>query len=110
MRSSIDIHVKKAEGSSPLSHLFAQGHNSAELLHTGPPAVREQFARAVAALPGGRVIEDGWRPRKVVFAILLKKGQQFTPDTLVPFSQVTLAHAARSLGNSESRPRSSASL
>jgi uncharacterized protein (TIGR04141 family) len=93
------IHVKKAEASAPLSHLFAQGHNSAELLHKGPPVVREQFARAVAALPRGRVIEEGWRPQKVVFAILLKKGQLLTPDTLFPFSQVTLAHAARSLGN-----------
>lgn len=93
------IHVKKAEGSAPLSHLFTQGHNSAELLHKGPADIREQFARAVAALPGGRVIDAGWRPQKVVYAILLKKGQPLTPDTLFPFSQVTLAHAARSLGN-----------
>jgi uncharacterized protein (TIGR04141 family) len=51
------------------------------------------------ALPCGRVIENGWRPQKVVYAILLKKGKELTPDTLFPFSQVTLAHAARSLGN-----------
>jgi uncharacterized protein (TIGR04141 family) len=92
------IHVKQAEGSAPLSHLFAQGHNSAELLHRGPAIIREQFARAVNAFPHGRVIDDEWRPETVVYAIRMKNGKQLTPDTLFPFSQVTLAHAAKSLG------------
>jgi uncharacterized protein (TIGR04141 family) len=33
-----------------------------------------------------------------VYAILLPKGKQLRPDTLFPFSQATLAHAARILG------------
>jgi uncharacterized protein (TIGR04141 family) len=92
------IHVKQAEGSAPLSHLFAQGHNAAELLHKGPAIIREQFGLAVKALPHGRVIDDDWRPRTVVYAIRMKNGKELTPDTLFPFSQVTLAHAAQSLG------------
>jgi uncharacterized protein (TIGR04141 family) len=92
------IHVKQAEGSAPLSHLFAQGHNAAELLHKGPAIIREQFGLAVKALPHGRVIDDEWRPRTVVYAIRMKNGKDLTPDTLFPFSQVTLAHAAQSLG------------
>jgi hypothetical protein len=34
----------------------------------------------------------------VVYAILMGNGKQFTADTLFPFSQATLAHAARILG------------
>jgi uncharacterized protein (TIGR04141 family) len=33
----------------------------------------------------------------VVFAILLKNGEELTAATLFPFSQVTLAHASRML-------------
>jgi uncharacterized protein (TIGR04141 family) len=36
-------------------------------------------------------------PKKIVFAILLKDGEMLTPETLFPFSQVTLAHTARTL-------------
>ena len=39
-----------------------------------------------------------FKPTKVVYAILLENGKQLTPDTLFPFSQATLAHAARILG------------
>ena len=45
----------------------------------------------------GRVIGDDFEPKKIVFAILLKDGEDLTPDTLFPFSQVTLASAARIL-------------
>jgi uncharacterized protein (TIGR04141 family) len=37
-------------------------------------------------------------PTKVVYAILMPKGRELTPGTLFPFSQATLAHAARILG------------
>ena len=33
-----------------------------------------------------------------MYAILMENGRQLTPDTLFPFSQATLAHAARILG------------
>jgi uncharacterized protein (TIGR04141 family) len=92
------IHVKRAEGSAPLSHLFSQGLISAQSLVAGPSAVLERFVRTVAALPHGRSLAADFKPTKVVYAILLPKGKQLTPDTLFPFSQATLAHAARILG------------
>jgi uncharacterized protein (TIGR04141 family) len=93
------IHVKRAKGSAPLSHLFSQGLVSAQSLIAGPPAVRQRFIDTVAALPGGRILPADFKPGKVVYAILMDNGRQLTPDTLFPFSQATLAHAARILGN-----------
>jgi uncharacterized protein (TIGR04141 family) len=90
------IHVKRASGSSPLSHLFAQGLVSAQSLLFSPDA-RERFAAKVKELGRGRTIRSGFIPAKVVFAILLKKGDPLTASTLFPFSQVTLAHASRIL-------------
>jgi uncharacterized protein (TIGR04141 family) len=90
------IHVKRAKGSSPLSHLFSQGLVSAQALATSPQA-RERFAAKVRALPKGRNLPADFQPKKVVFAILLKNGADLTPDTLFPFSQVTLATTAREL-------------
>jgi uncharacterized protein (TIGR04141 family) len=94
------IHVKRAEGSAPLSHLFSQGLVSAQSLLYGPPGVRERFAAEVARLGHrhGRVLPDGFTPKKVIFAILMDNGKELGPDTLFPFSQVTLAHTARTLG------------
>ena len=92
------IHVKRARGSAPLSHLFSQGLISAQSLVAGPPSVRERFIDTVAALPRGRVLPADFKPEKVVYAILLDNDRQLTPDTLFPFSQATLAHAARILG------------
>jgi len=60
--------------------------------------VLERFVRTVAALPRGRSLAADFKPTKVVYAILLPKGKQLTFDTLFPFSQATLAHAARILG------------
>jgi uncharacterized protein (TIGR04141 family) len=90
------IHVKRASGSSPLSHLFAQGLVSAQSLLFSADA-RERFAAKVKHLGKGRAIRSDFIPAKVVFAILLKKGDQLTPSTLFPFSQVTLAHTSRML-------------
>jgi uncharacterized protein (TIGR04141 family) len=92
------IHVKKAAGSAPLSHLFSQGLISAQSLVTGPASVRERFVETVKGLPLGRVLPSDFKPAKVVYAILLENGKQLTPDTLFPFSQATLAQAARILG------------
>ena len=92
------VHVKRAEGSAPLSHLFSQGLISAQSLVAGPPAVRERFVGTVAALPHGRSLAVDFKPTKVVYAILMPKGRELTPDMLFPFSQATLAHAARILG------------
>ena len=92
------IHEKRARGSAPLSHLFSQGLISAQSLVVGPPSVRECFVATVATLPHGRTLPADFKPGKVVYAILLENGRQLTPDTLFPFSQATLAHAARILG------------
>ena len=43
-------------------------------------AAREQFAAAVAALPRGRVLPEAFRPRKVVYAILLENGRGTPKD------------------------------
>lgn len=92
------IHVKRAEGSMPLSHLFSQGLISAQSLVAGPPAVLERFVSTVAALPNRRNLPADFKPTKIAYAILMENGKQLTPDTLFPFSQATLAHAARILG------------
>lgn len=89
------IHVKFAERSEPLSHLFFQGMNSALSFIYGPADVRERFIADVSRR--GRMLPADFMPHKVVFAILLKKGEQLTPSTLFPFAQASLAHAARTL-------------
>lgn len=88
------VHVKRAKGSAPLSHLFYQALVSAQTIKHSPEANR-RFAETVRqASKGRRTLPDGFIPEKVVLAILLKDGEQLTPDTLFPFSQVTLAYAA----------------
>jgi uncharacterized protein (TIGR04141 family) len=59
--------------------------------------VRREFAAKVAALGRGRTMAEDFTPKKVVYAVLLREGQELIPATLFPFSQVTLAHAARIL-------------
>jgi uncharacterized protein (TIGR04141 family) len=88
--------VKRAHGSAPLSHLFGQGMVAAQGLFFAPEA-RTRFAAAVREYGKGRIIREDFVPKKIVFAILLKDGQRLTPDTLFPFSQVTLASTARIL-------------
>ncbi|CAM5236432.1 hypothetical protein SALBM135S_00633 [Streptomyces alboniger] len=59
--------------------------------------VMDAFARKVAAARPGKVLAEGFRPSKVTFAILLKRGTDLTADTLFPFSQVTLVQTAKLL-------------
>jgi uncharacterized protein (TIGR04141 family) len=84
------VMVKRADGSGPLSHLFSQGVVAVQTLLNSPEA-REGFSRKTAAIP------PDYRPRKVVFAILLKGHTELTQRTLYPFSQITLVHTARTL-------------
>jgi uncharacterized protein (TIGR04141 family) len=90
------IYVKHAEGSAPLSHLFFQGLVAVES-QLNSPDVRGKFAARVEETGRGRTIPPDFTPKKVVFAILLKEGKELTPDSLFPFSQVTLAETARIL-------------
>ena len=52
----------------------------------------------VRAPPKGRDLPADFQPKKVIFAILLKNGEKLTPDTLFPFSQVTLAKRSAGTG------------
>jgi uncharacterized protein (TIGR04141 family) len=90
------IGVKHASGSAPLSHLFSQMLVSTQSLLMSAD-VRAEFAARVAAVGRGHTVPEDFTPKKVVFGILLKDGQELTPDSLFPFSQVTLAHTARIL-------------
>jgi uncharacterized protein (TIGR04141 family) len=90
------VMVKRASGSDALSHLFNQGIVAVDALFNQPEA-RAGFAAKVAELGNGRRLPDGFLPRRVVFAILLKGHDALTVDTLYPFAQVALAYAARTL-------------
>ncbi|AZM54564.1 hypothetical protein DMA15_20005 [Streptomyces sp. WAC 01529] len=90
------VMVKRAKGSDALSHLFSQALVAVQTLRNSPEG-RERFAEKVVAARNGRGLPEGFRPLKVVFAILLKDGTDLTADTLFPFSQVTLVQAARTL-------------
>jgi uncharacterized protein (TIGR04141 family) len=90
------VMVKRAKGSDALSHLFGQAVVAVQTLLHSPEAM-DGFARKVAAARPGRALPDGFRPSKIVFAILLKSGTDLTADTLFPFSQVTLVQTAKTL-------------
>ncbi|MCZ0989531.1 TIGR04141 family sporadically distributed protein [Streptomyces diastatochromogenes] len=90
--------VKPAHGrSGPLSHLFNQGLVAVQMLQNSA-AVRAEFARVVRERSGGRRrLPENFVPRRLVFAIHLKRGTELTPDTLFAFSQVTLAQTVKTL-------------
>ncbi|MEV4198497.1 DUF6119 family protein [Micromonospora globbae] len=90
------IHVKRASGSSPLSHLFAQGVTSAEALRYEADA-RTMFLDLVRQQPHAPELTDDFRPRKVVYAIALTSGRTVTVDTLFTFAQVALYQAMKTL-------------
>ncbi|HET6482313.1 MAG TPA: DUF6119 family protein [Actinoplanes sp.] len=90
------IHVKRAERSAPLSHLFAQGEVSADALINEADA-RERLVDQVRAERPEHPIDTTFRPRKVVFAIALGAGKRLTVDTLFTFSQVALYRTVRRL-------------
>ncbi|MEU1782417.1 TIGR04141 family sporadically distributed protein [Streptomyces abikoensis] len=90
------VMVKRAKGSDALSHLFSQALVAVQTLRNSPEG-RERFAEKVAEARQGCGLPEGFRPSKVVFAILLKDGADLTVDTLFPFSQVTLVQTARTL-------------
>jgi uncharacterized protein (TIGR04141 family) len=91
------IHVKRAGGSAPLSHLFAQGVTSADALCHSADA-RTRFVEMVRRRDPGRAIDlASFRPRKVVYGIALDRGREVTVDSLYTFAQVALYHAMKSL-------------
>jgi uncharacterized protein (TIGR04141 family) len=90
------IHVKRASGSSPLSHLFYQGEVAVDALRHERDA-RSAFARMVRAADPRRAFPSSFKPRKVVFAIALTSGKPLTAKTLFTFSQVALYRVVRRL-------------
>jgi len=89
------VHIKRYGQSAALSHLFAQGLTSGELLQIDP-----DFRKALnARLPNGHRLSDpSKRPRqgeyRVVFAIVSDRPG---PLVLPFFSRLNLKHAARRL-------------
>jgi uncharacterized protein (TIGR04141 family) len=57
------------------------------------PAAVEGLAEAVGERGAGRMLPADFRPRKVVFGILLKNGVPLTADTLFTFAQIALLDA-----------------
>ncbi|MEU1966415.1 DUF6119 family protein [Micromonospora sediminicola] len=90
------IHVKRASGSSPLSHLFTQGVTSFYALRYDAEA-RAKFVELVRQQPNAPDVREDFRPRKVVYAIALKSGRTLTVDTLFTFAQVALYQAIKTL-------------
>lgn len=91
------IFVKRAHGSGPLSHLFNQARVAVELLQESAE-VRAQFAlRVFEASEGNRTLPENFTPKHLAFAILLKNGTELTPESLFPFSLITLAQTVKTL-------------
>ncbi|MCX9192854.1 hypothetical protein C3Y87_15810 [Carbonactinospora thermoautotrophica] len=91
------IHVKQAKkNSAPLSHLFAQGVTAVDALLNEPDA-REKFVQRIREQDPDRPIDETFRPRKVVYAIMLKSGKPVTVENLFTFAQVTLYRAVTTL-------------
>jgi hypothetical protein len=88
------IHVKRADGSAPLSHLFAQGQVSVDAL-TYQADARQALIRMV----GSHRVDPAFPPRKVIYAIALGAGRTLTVDTLFTFAQVALYRAMKALRN-----------
>jgi uncharacterized protein (TIGR04141 family) len=72
---------------------FAQGLVSARTLIDAPEA-RKKFSELVATAGNGRAIDEDFVPKKIVFTILLKQGEELTVETLFPFAQVMLRQTA----------------
>ncbi|MFJ8582242.1 DUF6119 family protein [Micromonospora sp. NPDC093277] len=92
------IHVKRAKGSAPLSHLFAQGEVSVDALRYEPDA-RAALVEMVRQHSSSRPIGVDFRPRKVIYAIALGGGRTVTAKSLFTFAQVALYRAMKALRN-----------
>ncbi|MFJ2031682.1 DUF6119 family protein [Streptosporangium sp. NPDC087985] len=90
------IHVKRAESTAPLNHLFAQGRVSADALRLDSSA-RQKFLKKVRERDPGHPVKDDFMPKKVIYAISLKSGKPLTVDNLFTFAQVSLLQAASAL-------------
>jgi uncharacterized protein (TIGR04141 family) len=93
--NKVFIHVKRMAASSTLSHLFAQGTVSGELM-VHEPGFRKQFYEKIPASHRWGNCDDQINPRdfEICFAIVARPGK---PLALPFFSQVSLRTAVRTL-------------
>lgn len=94
-------HVKVSTRSSQLSHLFAQGQNSIELMKS-EAETREKMKALIKARLNGQdeatylaPIDNG--PYKVVYAIVSKKDKTGKSKNLPLFSRISLMRSIKSL-------------
>ncbi|MFF0244855.1 DUF6119 family protein [Streptosporangium sandarakinum] len=92
------IHVKRAESTAPLNHLFAQGRVSADALRLDREA-RQELLERVRELDPSHPVKDDFMPKKVIYAISLKSGKPLTVENLFTFAQVSLLQAVSALSN-----------
>ncbi|MFC4016213.1 DUF6119 family protein [Nonomuraea purpurea] len=85
--------AKRAYRAGALSHLLKQVLVAVQALQHDSETLAG-FRKKVAQAPGGWQLPEGFQPKKVVLAILLKDGTELTADTLFPFAQVALLHTA----------------
>lgn len=92
------VHVKRAETTAPLNHLFAQGRISADALRLDSTA-RSKFIAKVRERNPQHPVGNDFMPRKVIFGISLKSGKPLTVENLFTFAQVSLLQTAVALRN-----------
>lgn len=89
------IHVKKFRGSQTMSHLFAQGAVSAELLNSDQ-VTQSAFVSDVGARSRSHLRVASDAPKSVTYAIAVNNGRKI-PLELPTFSKVNLRDFARKL-------------
>jgi uncharacterized protein (TIGR04141 family) len=91
------ICVKQAKDkTAPLNHLFAQGRVAVEVLRNDSQ-VRAKFLAAVAEHNPNHPVQEDLGAVTLVYAILLKDGQDITVNSLFAFAQVSLLQAVHQL-------------
>jgi uncharacterized protein (TIGR04141 family) len=94
------IHVKRASSSGPLSHLFMQGWVSMEALRTDREA-REKLAKRIQERSSTHPYTPNTKPKKLIYAIAIKKDSTVSRKNLFTFSQVALVRAINALQNAD---------
>jgi uncharacterized protein (TIGR04141 family) len=90
------IHVKKAERSQSLSHLWAQGQTSAQLLNGNDASYRAALRRLLDEQAPGHPVAGTLRPSRVVYAVATADARP-VHDTLFTLAKVSLLSYRRDL-------------
>ncbi|GAB3275422.1 TIGR04141 family sporadically distributed protein [Actinocorallia lasiicapitis] len=89
------ICVKKGKDAVPFSHLFFQPIVGLQALLT-QEKLRKEFIKLVSEHTG-RALPEDYRPKKVIFGVMVDASYELSADRLFPFSQVALAHTVHTL-------------